>query len=287
MRIATFDQRAVIVTDDGLIDIASASGGRFSSSTDDLISRLDEVGEWYVTTDLDLSLELTPDVVARDPRLGPVVSRPSQIFGIGLNYRRHAIEMGMTPPTSPLVFTKFASSLAGANASVALPSPHTDWEAELVVVMGARARRVAPGDALHYVAGYCVGQDFSDRDLQMSGNPPQFSLGKSHENFSPLGPWLTTPDACDEPGDLLITCDVNDVRYQDSSTQDMVMDVAGLIAYLSAVCEIRPGDVIFTGSPAGVGQGHTPPVFLAPGDVVTSTIGGLGSLRNVMTRATV
>ena len=283
MRIATFDQRAVIVTDAGLVDVADASGGRFPSSSDELMGRLGELAEWFATSDARPSLDLAPEAVARDPRLGPVVSRPSQIFGVGLNYRRHAIEMGMTPPTTPLVFTKFASSLTGANASVGLPSAHTDWEAELVVVIGARARRVATRDALAYVAGYCVGQDFSDRDLQMSGTPPQFSLGKSHENFSPIGPWLTTPDACGDPDDLRITCDVNDVRYQDSSTEDMVTKVAGLIAYLSAVCEIRPGDVIFTGSPAGVGQGHTPPVFLAPGDVVTSTIAGLGSLRNLAT----
>ena len=286
MRIATFDQRAVIVTDEGLVDIADVSAGRFPSSTDDLMGRLDEVGEWFASGETEPTWDLVPDVVARDPRLGPVVSRPSQIFGIGLNYRRHAIEMGMTPPVRPLVFTKFASSLAGANASVALPSTHTDWEAELVVVIGARARRVTPQDALRYVAGYCVGQDFSDRDLQMSGTPPQFSMGKSHENFSPIGPWLTTPDDCGDPDDLRITCDVNEVRYQDSSTEDMVTNVAGLIAYLSSVVEIRPGDVIFTGSPAGVGQGHTPPTFLAPGDVVTSTITGLGSLRNVTTRTT-
>ncbi len=286
MRIATFDQRAVIVTDEGLIDVADASAGRFSSSTDDLVGRLDELGEWFAASGVEPTWDLDPDVVARDPRLGPVVSRPSQIFGIGLNYRRHAIEMGMTPPTTPLVFTKFASSLAGATASVTLPSTHTDWEAELVVVIGARARHVAARDALRYVAGYCVGQDFSDRDLQMSGTPPQFSLGKSHENFSPIGPWLTTPDECANPDDLRITCDVNDVRYQDSSTEDMVTNVAGLIAYLSSVCEIRAGDVIFTGSPAGVGQGHTPPVFLTPGDVVTSTILGLGSLRNVTSNAT-
>jgi 2-keto-4-pentenoate hydratase/2-oxohepta-3-ene-1,7-dioic acid hydratase in catechol pathway len=157
----------------------------------------------------------------------------------------------------------------------------TDWESELVVVIGKQGRNVSVADALDYVAGYCVGQDLSDRELQLLGSPAQFSLGKSYENFAPIGPWITTTDEVVDPNALEITCDVNGVRRQDSSTSDMVFGVRELVAYVSSVCELRPGDIMFTGSPHGVGQGQDPPVFLKPGDVLETSIERLGSLRNV------
>jgi 2-keto-4-pentenoate hydratase/2-oxohepta-3-ene-1,7-dioic acid hydratase in catechol pathway len=189
--------------------------------------------------------------------------------------------MGLTLPTKPMVFTKFSSSVAGANASFPIPSARTDWESELVVVIGKRGRNVKVENALEYVAGYCVGQDLSDRELQLLGSPAQFSLGKSYENFSPLGPWLTSRDEILDPNALEITCEVNGVLYQDSNTSDMVFSVNELVSYLSGICELRPGDVMFTGSPHGVGQGQHPPVFLQPGDVIVTAIEGLGSIRNV------
>ena len=280
MRLANLDGRAVIVTDHGPVDIAAASNGRFPSTTDLVIPQLEAVRLWLDAVEPAVTSSMTPDELSNNPRLGPVVERPSQIFAVGLNYRMHALEMNMTPPTKPMVFTKFGSSLAGATATFPVPSPRTDWESELVIIFAKRGRNVDRSDALSYVGGYCVGQDLSDRDLQMHGASAQFSLGKSYENFSPIGPWLTTADEVADPNALRIMCDVNGLRYQDSTTGDMVFDVAELISYVSTVCEIRAGDVMFTGSPHGVGQGQSPPVFLSPGDLVVTTIEGLGTLRN-------
>ena len=280
MRIANVAGRAVIVLDHGLIDVHESSKGRFPSQSAPLLARLAELHDWLERDQPATTSSLGPHEVAQLTELDPVVDAPSQVFAVGLNYRTHAAEMGLTPPSQPMIFAKFASSLAGARATFALPSAHVDWEAELVVVIGRGGRNIAPADALDAVAGYCVGQDLSDRDLQMVGSPPQFSLGKSHRNFAPVGPWITTVDEVGDPQDLRIQCTVNGTMYQDSSTQDMVFSVREIIAYLSRVCELRPGDLIFTGTPNGVGQGLHPPVFLHSGDEVVTTIGGLGTLRN-------
>lgn len=281
MRVANLNGRANIVTNAGCVDVESASHGAFSHEVGRAIERLDEVASWFEKTSPTVTETTTPEEVMRDPRLGPAVIAPSQVFAIGVNYRAHAAEMGLTPPATPMVFTKFPSSITSANAQVPIPSSTTDWEAELVVVIGARGRNVSLEDALNHVAGYCVGQDFSDRELQMRGTPAQFSLGKSHQNFAPIGPWITSADEIDNPNDLRITCDVNGHRYQDSTTGDMVFSVPELVSYLSTICELRPGDLIFTGSPHGVGQGQRPAVFLKPTDVIETSISGLGSLRNV------
>jgi 2-keto-4-pentenoate hydratase/2-oxohepta-3-ene-1,7-dioic acid hydratase in catechol pathway len=281
MRIANLDNRATLVTDNGLIDVERASAGRFSTSTDVVVGQLDELRSWLAEAGPDVTEPTTPDELLGDARLGPVVSRPSQVFAIGLNYRTHALEMNLTVPAKPMVFTKFASSLGGANSCFPIPSSRVDWESELVVVIGRRGRHVSPDDAFAYVAGYCVGNDLSCRDLQMQGPSAQFSLGKSYENFSPIGPWLTTIDEIATPDSLEITCEVNGVLYQDSNTSDMNFGVGELVSYISSVCELRPGDIIFTGSPHGVGQGQRPPIFLRVGDAVLTSIEGLGCIRNV------
>ena len=281
MRLANFDGRATIVTDDGLVDVARASSGAFSASVDKCIGHLDTLRAWWSSANPAPTDPTTPDELFADQRLGPVVTAPQQVFAIGLNYRKHAEEMGLTMPERPMVFTKFVSALCGPNAEVPIPGPTTDFEAEMVVVIGARARNVAVRDALSIVAGYCMGQDYSERTLQMSGTPAQFSIGKSFRNFAPVGPWLTTADEIANPNDLRISSRVNDTTYQDSNTSDMVFTVPELVSYLSSVCELRPGDLMFTGSPHGVGQGHTPPVYLRPGDSIVTTIEGLGSIRNV------
>jgi 2-keto-4-pentenoate hydratase/2-oxohepta-3-ene-1,7-dioic acid hydratase in catechol pathway len=281
MRLANLNGRAVLVTDEGVVDVATASNGAFSSDVDKLLGHLDQLVKWLSSARIKVSEAISPDEFARNPLLGPVIKQPGQVFAIGLNYRTHAAEMGLALPGKPMVFTKFPSSVTGANASFSLPSEHTDWEAELVVVFGKRGRDVSVEDANSYIAGYCVGQDLSDRELQLQGSPAQFSLGKSYENFAPIGPWITTIDDIPHPNSLSITCDINGVRRQDSHTSDMAFTVPELVSYISAVCEIRPGDIMFTGSPHGVGQGQIPPLFLKPGDVVETSIEGLGSLRNV------
>lgn len=189
--------------------------------------------------------------------------------------------MKMTLPGEPMVFTKFVSSLCGPNDEVPVRGETTDFEAELVVVLGTSARDVTPDEALGAVAGYCVGQDFSERTLQRRGATPQYSLAKSYRNFTPIGPWLTTADDIPDPNALGISCRVNDVEYQNSTTGDMIFSVATVVSYLSTIVELRPGDLVFTGTPHGVGQGQNPPVFLKPGDRVVTAIERLGQIENI------
>lgn len=281
MRIANLAGRATIVTDHGLIDVATASNGAFSASLDKNVARLETLHAWFTSTQPGVTNETTADQLYGDPRLGPVVTSPQQIFGIGLNYRHHSDEMKMELPSEPMVFTKFVSSLAGPNDELPVRGETTDFEAELVVVLGKRARDVAQDDALGVVAGYCVGQDYSERTLQRRGATPQYSLAKSYRNFSPVGLWLTTTDEVTVPNNLHISCLVNDVQYQDSTTADMIFSVAKIVSYLSSIVELRPGDLIFTGTPHGVGQGQHPQVFLKPGDRVVTAIARLGQIENV------
>jgi 2,4-diketo-3-deoxy-L-fuconate hydrolase len=279
VRIANLDGRATIVTDTGTVDVATTSNGAFSASIEKCLSQLDTLQAWYRSAAPQPTSKTTPDELQSSPKLGPIVS-PRQVFGIGLNYRQHAAETGADVPTSPMVFTKFPSAVCGPNADVPIPGPMTDYEAELVVVIGATARNVREEDAFSVVAGYCVGQDYSERGWQRKDSPAQFSLGKSFTNFAPIGPWLTTLDELADPNDLAIESQLNGVTMQSSRTSDLVFSVSQLIAYLSSVCELQRGDLIFTGTPEGVGQARTPPVFLKPGDEMITTIGGLGRLRN-------
>lgn len=280
MRLANLDGRATIVLDDGIIDVATASNGAFSTSIEKCLGQLDKLAAWYRSATPSLTHVVAIEEFARDTRLGPVVN-PQQVFAIGLNYRQHAAESGLDVPTTPMVFTKFASSICGPNAPLPIPGASTDYEAELVVVIATTLRDVSVDDALAGVAGFCVGQDYSEREWQFRGSPPQFSLAKSFANFAPIGPWLTTADAIPNPNALSISTRINGDIMQESNTGDMVFSVADLIAYLSSVCELRRGDVIFTGTPQGVGQARKPPFFLKPGDEIETTIEGLGAIRNL------
>ena len=281
MRIANLAGRATIVTDDGLIDIATASNGAFSASVDKCVGQLDTLRTWFQSAQPGVTSETKPEELFGDSRLGPVVTSPQQIFAVGLNYRHHANEMNMTLPSEPMVFTKFVSSLCGPNDELPVRGDTTDFEAELVIVIGTKARDLSEEEALGAVAGYCVGQDFSERTLQRRGATPQYSLAKSYRNFTPVGPWLTTSDEVGDPNNLNVSCSVNDVQYQNSTTGDMIFRVAEIVSYLSTIVELRPGDLVFTGSPHGVGQGQSPPVFLKPGDRVVTAIERLGQIENL------
>ncbi|HEY5265447.1 MAG TPA: fumarylacetoacetate hydrolase family protein [Acidimicrobiales bacterium] len=281
MRLANLAGRSTIVTDDGLIDVTTSSNGAFSASTDKCIGHIEKLRSWFESFQPTPNDTTTPEELYGDPRLGLIVTSPPQVFAVGLNYRQHAQEMGLVLPTQPMIFTKFQSSLCGPNEEVPIPSSTTDFEAELVVVLGTTARNLSVDDALSAVAGYCVGQDYSERTLQMKGASAQFSLGKSFRNFSPIGPWLTTADEVAFPNSLSISCSVSGTEYQNSTTSDMVFSVAEIVSYLSSIIELRAGDLIFTGSPHGVGQGRTPAVFLKPGDRVVTEIEKLGRIENV------
>lgn len=283
MRIANVDGRACAVTESGGVDIAAASNNQFPASVDDLIADLGAVAAWFRSSNIDLDPELSLDQLAQGARLGPPIQRPSQIFAIGLNYADHAEETGLELPDQPMVFTKFASSLAGARASVALSADTIDWEVELVVVIGEGGRAITKEAALEHVAGFCVGQDISERRLQMASSPAQFSLAKSLQGFSPIGPWITTLDELDNPLDLAIDCRNRTDVLQASRTTSLIFDVPSLIEYLTRFVELRPGDLIFTGTPDGVGVGRRPRQFIEPGWTITSSIEGLGSIHTTFT----
>jgi 2-keto-4-pentenoate hydratase/2-oxohepta-3-ene-1,7-dioic acid hydratase in catechol pathway len=203
------------------------------------------------------------------------------VFGIGLNYRDHAAESGLPVPTGePPVFTKFPSCITGPYGDIELPEGHVDWEVELVAVIGRRARHVPAERALDHVAGYAVGQDVSERILQLAATPPQFSMGKSLPGFGPVGPWLVTLDELADPGDLALGCAINGEQVQSSRTSQLIFSVPALVANLSASVVLLPGDVIFTGTPSGVGLGRNPQRWLADGDVLTSHIEGIGEMRH-------
>ena len=280
MKLANVEGRACVVTDQGGFDIATASSDYFSSLVDDLIPLLEELSTWAVAEQPQLDPALSTVALQEDlGRLGPPVTRPVQVFAIGLNYADHADETGMELPEQPMVFTKWTSSLAGPGAVVSLPADTVDWEVELVAVIGHGGRDIAAADAFAHIAGYCVGQDISELRLQMASTPAQFSLAKSLRNFSPVGPWLTTSDEVGDPMDLAIGCERDGEVLQQSRTSSLIFDIPTLVEYLSARVELLPGDMIFTGTPDGVGVGRRPRVFIEAGWTITSEIEGLGYMR--------
>jgi len=275
VRLANAGGRAVLVHEHRVLDVARVSNGRFACDPMAALADWDAVADWArgrKPGDFDAALD--------ECALGPAVPRPSKIFGIGLNYRAHAAEAGLEIPKAPLVFTKFPSCLAGPRSEIVLSSAHVDWECELVVVIGRGGRRITETHARRHVAGYCVGQDVSDRRVQFADKPPQFSLGKSYDTYGPIGPAVVALDALSDPDDLALTCDVAGERMQDARTSDMIFPVAALVAYLSDVCTLEPGDLIFTGTPAGVGSTRSPRRYLRPDDEIVSTIAGVGTLVN-------
>lgn len=219
-------------------------------------------------------------------RLGPPIVDPQKIICLGLNYRDHALESGMAIPESPVVFAKYANSLAGPNDEIVLPaaSSDVDYEAELAVVIGRRTRHVTSAEALGHLAGAMAFNDVSARDLQMSSS--QWTLGKAIDTFGPCGPALVTLDEIDELQALSVKTRLNGEIVQDGNTAEMIFPVAEVVALLSSVMTLVPGDIIVTGTPAGVGMGRRPPVSLKPHDAVEVEVEGLGVLRNTVVAET-
>ncbi|MFC6880185.1 MULTISPECIES: fumarylacetoacetate hydrolase family protein [Actinomadura] len=273
MRIANMRGRLTLLTTAGPVDVATASDGRFGPDPQAAYESFDEFSAWAAAQGPSAAVELDPAT------LGAPAPAPRQVFAIGLNYRDHAAEAGSALPDDPVVFTKFPSSLAGPDIAVPLPSGSVDWEVELVAVISRVARDVTVERAWEYVAGLTVGQDLSERQLQLRGPYPQFSLGKSHPGFSPIGPVLVTPDELADPDDLELGCAVNGEQLQKSRTAEMIFPVPRLVSYLSSIVTLYPGDVIFTGTPSGVGVARAPQRFLRPGDELRSWIEGIGEIR--------
>lgn len=224
-------------------------------------------------------------LVTGEPRLGPPVGQVGKFVGIGLNYSDHAAEAGMDIPAEPIVFMKATSSICGPMDEVRLPpgASHGDWEVELGIVIGKPASYVSEAEALDHVAGYCVVNDVSERHYQMHRSG-QWTKGKSADTFGPIGPWLVTPDELGDPQSLDMWLDLNGERMQTGSTATMIFGVAQIIAHLSELMSLQPGDVIATGTPPGVGMGQNPKRFLVEGDVMELEIQGLGRQRQVVGR---
>jgi 2,4-diketo-3-deoxy-L-fuconate hydrolase len=274
MKLANAGGRAALVLGDEIADLEEVSGGAVGPDPMDVYERWDEVLE--IAGGVRAGTGPLVESTLRNP-----VPRPRQVFAIGLNYRSHAEESGMPVPDVPATFTKFPASLSGPYDDVELVGGSVDWEVELVAVIGRRADGVGEEDAWAHVAGLTVGQDISDRHLQFAAGA-QFSLGKSRRGFGPMGPWVVTPDELDDPDDLALGCAIDGEVVQDARTSDLVFGVPSLVAELSAVLPLLPGDVVFTGTPAGVGFTRQPPRSLQPGQVLESWVEGVGTIRNLM-----
>jgi 2-keto-4-pentenoate hydratase/2-oxohepta-3-ene-1,7-dioic acid hydratase in catechol pathway len=280
MRILNLDGRLSLAVDDGAVDVETATGGRFSADVMSVYERWEEFLTWA------RHYSGGPDRMITDAAVGPPVPRPTQVFAIGLNYRDHAAEAGLDLPDRPMVFTKFPASVTGPYGQIALPSDAVDYEAELVAVIGKRARNVAVTDAWSHIAGLTAGQDLSEREVQLAGPPPQqYNMGKSFEGFAPIGPALVTPDELDDPDDLELGCQLSGVQVQKARTGGFVFPIPQLVAYLSGILPLLPGDLIFTGTPSGIGWTREPRRTLAPGDELVTHVAGIGAMRHTFTAA--
>ncbi|UQX87400.1 fumarylacetoacetate hydrolase family protein [Jatrophihabitans telluris] len=273
MRFSTVAGRFVLVDGDRALDVAAASAGLLPADAIAALQRWDDVLAWAPGADWSASVTVSAD------QFGPPVPAPRQVFAIALNYAPHAAEAGFEPPAEPLVFTKFPSCITGPVTVVELPEGNVDWEIEVVAVIGRGGYRIPREQAWDAVAGLTLGQDLSERVLQLTGKPPQFSLAKSHPGFGPVGPVAVTPDEFDERSDLGFESSIDGEVIQSGRTSEMIFGVDELIARLSAVCRLLPGDLIFTGTPEGVGNRRSPQRFLQPGETLVSRLEGVGELR--------
>ena len=264
---------------DGIAALVDAADGLHPIGVDPKTAIADEGRLHEMSAVLDPSGALVSlSQAAAAGRLGAPMPDPRSVFAIGLNYNTHAAESGLEVPKNPLVFTKFPTCITGPHGNVVLNAAAADYEVELVAVIGQGGRDIAAADAWGHVAGLTVGQDISDRALQFAAKPPHFDLGKSRDTYGPMGPVLVSTDSFANPDDLELSCWVNGERRQHDRTSNLIFNVPTLIAYISSVLTLTTGDVIFTGTPEGVGAptGN----FLKPGDVITSTIEGIGTIEN-------
>ncbi len=277
MRLGNFDGRGVLIVDGGAIDIATATDGRFGPDLDSCIAGFEELAAIAPTL-------AGPIIEFDETRLGPPSPRPGQIIAIGMNYREHAKEMNLVLSEIPAAFAKFRSSLAGPFGEIVLPSDDVDHEVEMVIVIGKTTKDVTVENAWDFVAGITAGQDLSEREVQMAAGR-QFALGKSFPGFAPIGPFLITKDEIEDLSDIPLGCAVDGVVHQDASTSDMVFPVPELLTALCEIITLEPGDLIFTGSPAGAGSSANPKRFLKDGQELTTWVGPVRTMRHTLVKA--
>ena len=274
MRLANIDGRANVVVEGGVIDVATATGGAFGPDLTSCIAQIDAVASAMEGID-------GPAVALDDSLLGPPSPHPSQIIAIGMNYASHAEEMGLEVPAMPAAFAKFRSALTGPVGDITLPSDSVDYEVELVLVIGRRTEAVTPQNAWEHVAGITAGQDFSERTVQMAAGR-QFALGKSYPGFAATGPGMSTIDEFADPADIGLGCSIDGVQVQDARSSDMIIKIPELLTILSGIITLEPGDLLYTGCPAGVGMGKNPPTYLNAGQELVTWVEGVGEMRHTM-----
>lgn len=268
------EKPGVLLSDGRFLDVSAF--GEDYTETFFATNGLERLAEW-----VEKNADIAP-ILEEGFRFGSCIARPSKIVCIGLNYARHAEESGAKIPTEPIIFFKATSAMVGPNDDVIIPknSEKTDWEVELAVIIGKKASYVDESEALDYVAGYAVHNDYSERAFQLERGG-QWVKGKSCDTFAPVGPYLVTTDEVADPQNLKLWLSVNGQKYQNSNTSDMIFSVRYLISYLSQYMTLLPGDIVTTGTPEGVGLGMNPQVYLKPGDVVELGIEGLGEQKQI------
>ncbi|WP_270889341.1 fumarylacetoacetate hydrolase family protein [Pedococcus sp. 5OH_020] len=279
MRFANSAGRAFVLRDEiSGWDLAAASEGRFSADPMQMWSRHEEIRAWARDADAEAAVPVRPE------DLDAPVPTPGAIVAIGLNYAEHAAETGFEPPTElPPVFAKFPSAITGAHGTVTLPEGgSTDWEVEVVAVVGAEMHQVPEERVFAHLAGLTIGQDLSERTRQFSGPAPQFGLAKSYPGFAPIGPWVVSMDELADPNDLELGCSVDGTVVQSGTTARLLFSIPRSLSELSKVLTLRPGDLVFTGTPDGVGMGMNPPTYLQPGQTLETWVGGIGRMTHVM-----
>ena len=264
--------RAIFIKDDKYYDVNTISNGDISSNSVEALSDTEKLSQLYINlNDYEPSGDLSD--ISLDP---PII--PINVFAVGLNYKKHAEESNLEIPPFPMIFTKHSTCISGPKSDICMKSDMVDYEAELVFVIGKGGKDISKEDAWQHVAGLCVGQDISDRPVQFHATPPQFNLGKSFDTFGPIGPYLVSTDLFDNKESLKLQCWVNDELRQETLTNDLIFDIPYLISYISEFITLNTGDVIFTGTPEGVGA--TQGKFLKDGDILKTTIEGIGTLEN-------
>ena len=264
--------RAIFIKDDKYYDVNTISNGDISSNSLKALSDTDKLSQLYINLN-----DYEPSGNLSDINLDPPII-PTNVFAVGLNYKKHAEESNLEIPPFPMIFTKHSTCISGPKSDICMKSDMVDYEAELVFVIGKGGKDISKEDAWQHVAGLCVGQDISDRPVQFHATPPQFNLGKSFDTFGPIGPYLVSTDLFDNKESLKLQCWVNDELRQETLTNDLIFDIPYLISYISEFITLNTGDVIFTGTPEGVGA--TQGKFLKDGDILKTTIEGIGTLEN-------